>query len=172
MKFFKKESKNQTVLYKLHVDFGYWEDSPIPSKKTDRKNFNAVVLAIPGMKGFLFPDQRPETIEFLSFIEDEKGRPCGIRCVVRAYSERIEQALFETGIAQKHGIQKTPEMELELFPDQKIRQEASDFESGVTTHIYRNYRLERIESDDRKKKLYFLSGDLYHEKIETDQPEI
>ena len=74
MKFFKKESKNQTVLYKLHVDFGYWEDSPIPSKETGRKNFSTVVLAVPGMNGYLFPDQRPEMIEFLSYIEDVGAR--------------------------------------------------------------------------------------------------
>ena len=165
MKLFKNKTKNKKVYFKLHVDFGYWEDSPIPSKITGRKNFHAVVLAIPAMKGYLFPDQRPETIEFLSYIEDEKGRPCGIRCKVRAYSEQIEQALIETGVAQKLGIEKIPEMELELFPDQQKRQETSDFESGVTSHMYRSFLLERIETEDRQKQLYFLSGNLYHETI-------
>jgi len=33
-KFFKKKAENNDIYFKLHVDFGYWEDSPIPSKET------------------------------------------------------------------------------------------------------------------------------------------
>ncbi len=79
-------------------------------------------------------------------------------------SESIEKALDELGIAQKAGITQKPEMELELFPDEPIHREASDFESGVTTHIYRKYKLERIESESRMEQRYYLAGNLYHER--------
>ncbi|MBQ8975069.1 MAG: hypothetical protein IJ072_05025 [Oscillospiraceae bacterium] len=144
MELFNKKPESGEALFRLCVDFGYDESSPIPKNKPKHKNFSAVVLAIPGTHGYLFPDERPETIEFLSYIEDEKGRPCGIRCKVRDYSEAIAKALDKLGISQQMGIEKHPETELELYPDQPKFQENSSFENGVTTRIYRHYRLERI----------------------------
>lgn len=151
--------RKSKIIFKLHVDFGYRESSPIPYQKTGHNNLSAVVLAIPGTYGELFPGKRQESIRFLSYIEDDEGTPQGIRCIIREYSERLEEALDKLGIAQKYGIEQKPETELELYLDRRVIQEATDFNNGVTTTIYRKYRLERIEKEDK----YRLVGNLWHE---------
>ena len=85
--------KKPEVSFKLHVNFGYRESSPIPYKQTGHKNLESVVPAVPGTKAELFPGKRTECIEFLSYIEDENGTPCGIRCNFRECSESLEKVL-------------------------------------------------------------------------------
>lgn len=168
MKLFKKRSESEGVIFKLHVDFGYRSSSPIPYQKTGQRNHSVAVLAIPGSYGELFPGERPESIEFLSYIEDEKGEPCGVRCILREYSKSFEQALEATGIAAKYGIEQRPETELELREGHPLIQEANDFDQGVTTYSYRKFRLERIGSGpERQEKRYRLVGQLYFEAPEA-----
>jgi len=56
--------------------------------------------------------------------------------------------LHKLGIAQKYGIEQKPEEELELYVDRPKIQEASQFDNGVTTYIYRHYKLYR-EADSK-----------------------
>ena len=164
MKLFKKKTKELKVIFKLRVDFGYRASSPIPGKETGHKNSSAVVLAIPGTYGELFPGKRPESIRFLSYIEDDKGSPQGIRCIIRDYPEKLEEALKKLGIAKKYGIEQKPETELELYLGHPKIQEGSEFNNGVTTVVYRKYRLERLEQEDRTEPKYYPVGNLWHEK--------
>ena len=97
MEVFMKESNEFKVIFKLRADFGYRASSPIPGKETGHNNLSAVVLAIPGTDGELFPGKRPESIRFLSYIEDDKGNPQGIRCIIRDYPEKLEEALEKLG---------------------------------------------------------------------------
>ena len=131
------------VSFKLHVNFGYRESSPIPYKQTGHKNLESVVPAVPGTKAELFPGKRTECIEFLSYIEDENGTPCGIRCNFRECSESLEKVLLELGILQKSGYEKLPVTELELFVGETKILEDTSFNDGVTTLTYRHFRLER-----------------------------
>ncbi len=152
------------MIFKLRVDFGYRASSPIPGKETGHKNSSAVVLAIPGTYGELFPGKRLESIRFLSYIEDDKGNPQGIRCIIRDYPEKLEEAIEKLGIAKKYGIEQKTEMELELHLGQLKIQEGSEFYNGITTVVYRRYRLERLEQEDRAELKYYLVGNLWHEK--------
>lgn len=148
MNLFRKKPEEPEIIFKLRVDFGYRESSPIPSKRTEHKNSSAVVPAVPGTQCELYPGKRQESIRFLTYIEDEEGKPCGIRCMLRHYSKELEEALDKLGIAQKYGIEQKPEEELELYVDRPKIQEASQFDNGVTTYIYRHYRLEKVVEEN------------------------
>ena len=115
----------------LQCDFGFEITSPIPSIEPSRGTDSNTVPAVPGTTVKLFPGRRTETAQFTSYVVDELGIPCGIRCTVWDYPPALEAI----------GFPKSPVQELELMVGEKKYFDGSTYENGKRTYTFRRFIL-------------------------------
>ncbi|MBR1757101.1 MAG: hypothetical protein IJ744_00040 [Lachnospiraceae bacterium] len=132
-------NQQSDVIFQLYIDFGHDKSSPIPSVIPEHKNKRTVIAAIPHSGGLIFPGERYETIEFLDYLVDEAGEPCGIKCIVRDYPEKVEEFLLNMG------YDKCPVQELELYVNKPKNFQSSSYENGVNLRIFRHFELQEYK---------------------------
>ena len=125
-------SKRVEREFYLSADFGFEVTSPIPQNQPKNNNTTTVIPAVPGTTVMLFPNKRYEMVEFIFYIDDEKGNPCGVKCRIKDYPE-----IFET-----FGLPESPVQELELYLDKQLFFDSSSYENGKRTYRYRRYLLQ------------------------------
>ena len=123
--------KQSTRSFRLQCDFGFEVTSPIPSGDPSHGVDSATVPAIPGTNVKLFPGKRPEFAEFTSYVVDELGVPCGIRCTVWDYPPSFVEI----------GFPKSPVQELELMAGEERFFDNSIYENGKRTYTFRKFTL-------------------------------
>ena len=117
--------------YYLSCDFGYDITSPIPSVEPIHQNSHCLVPAAAGTAVKLFPNERDEIAEFVSWIRDENKQIIGVKCRIRTDPE----------ILRFFGIPDDPGWEADLICGKKIFTEESRYENGKNTHTYRSLLL-------------------------------
>ena len=114
----------------LSCDFGYDVTSPIPSEEPVRSNSHCLVPAVIGTSAELFPGERDEAAEFVSYITDEAGQTVGVKV-------RIGPSAKVRGFLKYMGIQDDPGWEEDLICGKEVLVEDDHYENGKNTHTYR-----------------------------------
>ncbi|MBQ1391380.1 MAG: hypothetical protein IIY82_06495 [Firmicutes bacterium] len=124
--------------YDLECDFGCDITSPIPSVEPIHQNHHCRVPAVVGTTVELFPGERVEIAEFLSYLRDEQGEITGICC-------RIKE---NPGLYRFLNLPEPEGWEIELICGKKEYFETSCYENGKNTHLYRSLIL--LPAEGRK----------------------